>query len=86
MPTLDWLNRDAAFRTADAVPTRVLRPHAAGHVFGEPGAGGNLLIVEGNTSLCKTHTLGEGGRVLVHLQERNRLDLAAGHLTSISGR
>jgi len=30
MPTLDWLNRDAAFRTAAAAPTRVLRPHAAG--------------------------------------------------------
>ncbi len=25
MPTLDWLNREAAFRSADAVPTRVLR-------------------------------------------------------------
>jgi hypothetical protein len=34
MPTLDWLNRDAAFRVADAVPTRVLRPHPAGHQFG----------------------------------------------------
>jgi adenine-specific DNA-methyltransferase len=44
MPTLDWLNRDAAFRVADAVPTRVLRPHAAGHVFGQPGAAGNLRI------------------------------------------
>jgi hypothetical protein len=29
MPTLDWLDRDAAFRTAQQVPTRVLRPHAA---------------------------------------------------------
>ena len=28
MSTLDWLNRDAAFRTAAGVPTRVLRPHA----------------------------------------------------------
>lgn len=44
MPTLDWLHRDAAFRIADAVPTRVLRPHAAGHEFGAPGAAGNLLI------------------------------------------
>ena len=34
MPTLDWLNRDAAFRSALAVPTRVLRPHAAGGRFG----------------------------------------------------
>ena len=54
MPTLDWLNRDAAFRTAAQVPTRVLRPHRAGHVFGAaasaaagqsgPSGPGNLLI------------------------------------------
>ena len=44
MPTLDWLSRDVAFRIADAVPTRVLRPHAAGHQFGQPGEAGNLLI------------------------------------------
>jgi len=45
MPTLDWLNRDAAFRIAQGVPTRVLRPHAAGHLFGDAGAhSGNLLI------------------------------------------
>jgi adenine-specific DNA-methyltransferase len=43
MPTLDWLNREAAFRTAAAVPTRVLRPHAAGHRFGGAAAdSGNL--------------------------------------------
>ena len=29
---------------AEAVPTRVLRPHAAGHAFGDPGGSGNLLI------------------------------------------
>jgi hypothetical protein len=29
MPTLDWLNREDAFRIAARVPTRVLRPHAA---------------------------------------------------------
>jgi adenine-specific DNA-methyltransferase len=44
MPTLDWLNRDAAFRIAEGIPTRVLRPHHAGHVFGEQAGGGNLLI------------------------------------------
>ena len=54
MPTLDWLNRDAAFRTAAQVPTRVLRPHRVGHVFGAaasaaagqsgPSGPGNLLI------------------------------------------
>jgi hypothetical protein len=27
MPTLDWLDRQAAFRIASSVPTRVLRPH-----------------------------------------------------------
>jgi adenine-specific DNA-methyltransferase len=42
MPTLDWLDRENAFRAAALVPTRVLRPHAQGHVFGH--AGGNLLI------------------------------------------
>jgi hypothetical protein len=35
MPTLDGLNRDAAFQTAASVPTRVLRPHAAGSRFGD---------------------------------------------------
>lgn len=35
MPTLDWLNREAAFCTAAQAPTRVLRPHAAGHRFGD---------------------------------------------------
>ena len=43
MPTLDWLHREAAFQTAARVPTRVLRPHAAGHVFGDPAHAGNLL-------------------------------------------
>ena len=54
MPTLDWLNRDAAFRTADAVPTRVLRPHGAGHEFGAAApAGGNLLIQGDNLEALK---------------------------------
>jgi len=44
MPTLDWLHREAAFQTAARVPTRVLRPHAAGHVFGDPAHAANLLI------------------------------------------
>ncbi|MFO1332910.1 MAG: site-specific DNA-methyltransferase [Rubrivivax sp.] len=48
MPTLDWLNRDAAFRIAAAVPTRVLRPHAAGHAFGEAGGNGNNLLIQGD--------------------------------------
>ena len=45
MPTLDWLNRDAAFRTAAGVPTRVLRPHAAGSRFGD---GSDNLLVQGD--------------------------------------
>jgi adenine-specific DNA-methyltransferase len=54
MPTLDWLNRDAAFQTAAAVPTRVLRPHAAGSRFGEPGsAPGNLLVQGDNLEALK---------------------------------
>ncbi|WP_127995975.1 site-specific DNA-methyltransferase [Piscinibacter defluvii] len=52
MPTLDWLNRDAAFRIADRVPTRVLRPHAAGHRFGTAGAG-NLLVHGDNLEALK---------------------------------
>ncbi|MDO9094741.1 MAG: hypothetical protein Q7U99_19145 [Rubrivivax sp.] len=47
MPTLDWLNREAAFRSTEQLPTRVLRPHRAGHEFGDVAAaagGGNLLI------------------------------------------
>ena len=45
MPTLDWLDRDAAFRTAARVPTRVLRPHTAGHRFGD---GSDNLLVQGD--------------------------------------
>jgi adenine-specific DNA-methyltransferase len=44
MPRLDWLNRDEAFRITERVPTRVLRPHAAGHEFGDAAHSGNLLI------------------------------------------
>lgn len=29
MPTLNWLQRDAAFRAAEAVPYRLLQPVAA---------------------------------------------------------
>ena len=44
MPTLDWLDRDAAFSTAAQVPTRVLRPHAQ-HAQGVGDTtAGNLLI------------------------------------------
>ena len=52
MPTLDWLNRDAAFRIAEQVPTRVLRPHAAGHQFGDTTSG-NLLIQGDNLDALK---------------------------------
>jgi adenine-specific DNA-methyltransferase len=57
MPTLDWLNREAAFRSAQAVPTRVLRPHAgcpAGHTFGDVSiAPGNLLVQGDNLEALK---------------------------------
>ena len=50
MPTLDWLNRDAAFRISAQVPTRVLRPHRAMPAgVGEPGpAGGANLLIQGD--------------------------------------
>ena len=55
MPTLDWLDRDAAFRSAAQVPTRVLRPHAAaaaaavGDGSGEgPGAATANLLIQGD--------------------------------------
>ena len=46
MSALDWLNRDAAFSVAEAVSTRALCPHAAGHVIGEPGDRGNLKAMK----------------------------------------
>jgi adenine-specific DNA-methyltransferase len=52
MPTLDWLNREAAFGTAAAVPTRVLRPHVAGSRFGS-GTCGNLLVQGDNLQALK---------------------------------
>ena len=52
MPTLDWLNRDEAFRIAERAPTRVLRPHPAGPSFGDAGAG-NLLIQGDNLAALK---------------------------------
>jgi len=54
MPTLDWLNREAAFRIAERVPTRVLRPHDTGHLFGDAAAdNGNLLIQGDNLEALK---------------------------------
>jgi adenine-specific DNA-methyltransferase len=52
MPTLDWLNRDEAFRIAERVPTRVLRPQSAGAAFGG-AASGNLLIQGDNLEALK---------------------------------
>jgi adenine-specific DNA-methyltransferase len=54
MPTLDWLNREAAFQITATVPTRVLRPHAAGRSFGDAGsAPGNLLVQGDNLEALK---------------------------------
>jgi adenine-specific DNA-methyltransferase len=44
MPTLDWLDREDAFRIAQRVPTRVLRPHAASPATVGDAAAGNLLV------------------------------------------
>ena len=64
MPTLDWLNRDAAFRTAAAVPTRVLRPHAAGAWVGDvAGTPGNLLVQGDNLDALKALLPFHRGRV-----------------------
>jgi len=49
MPTLDWLNREAAFRAADAVPYRLLEPVS---VHGDDSAG-NLLIQGDNLQALK---------------------------------
>ncbi len=49
MPTLDWLNRDAAFRSADQVPYRLLQPVST-HGNGD---GGNLLVQGDNLEALK---------------------------------
>ena len=49
MPTLDWLNRDAAFRLADQVPYRLLQPvssHGDGNAH-------NLLVQGDNLQALK---------------------------------
>ena len=48
MPTLDWLNRDAAMAVADRVPYRLLN-HVSSHGSGE----GNLLIQGDNLEALK---------------------------------
>jgi len=48
MPTLDWLDRQAAFSSASQTTTHVLRPHAAGHVFGDASAAKNNLLIQGD--------------------------------------
>jgi len=48
MPTLDWLDRQAAFSVAGQTATHVLRPHTAGHVFGDAAAARNNLLIQGD--------------------------------------
>lgn len=48
MPTLDWLDRETAFRTAHKTPTRVLRPHRAGHLHGDHATASNNLLIQGD--------------------------------------
>lgn len=52
MPTLDWLNREDAFRITQRVPTRVLRPHPVGGAVGD-AVSGNLLIQGDNLEALK---------------------------------
>lgn len=49
MPTLDWLHRDAAFRTADAVPYRLIEAVST-HGDGDPG---KLLLQGDNLEALK---------------------------------
>ena len=49
MPTLDWLNRDAAFRIAEQVPYRLLEA-VSHHGSGDPG---NLLVQGDNLQALK---------------------------------
>ena len=63
MPTLDWLGRDAAFRIAERVPTRLLRPHPAGGEFGDPAASSNWLIQGDNLDALKALLPFHRGRV-----------------------
>ena len=49
MPTLDWLNREDAFRVAARVRTRVLRPHeAAPKIVGDAAVARDNLLVQGD--------------------------------------
>jgi adenine-specific DNA-methyltransferase len=49
MPTLDWLNREDAFRISARVPTGVLRPHAqAPAIVGDAAAAKDNLLVQGD--------------------------------------
>ncbi len=52
MPTLDWLDRQAAFSSANKTATHVLRPHAAGPnatgIFGDAAAARNNLLIQGD--------------------------------------
>ena len=50
MPTLDWLNRNAAFRIADQVPYRLLEPLSS-HGTGDPA---NLLVQGDNLEALKS--------------------------------
>ena len=59
MPTLDWLNRDAAFRTAAQVPYRLLEPVSE---HGD-GNGDNLLIQGDNLQALKALLPSYRGRV-----------------------
>ena len=52
MPTLDWLDRQAAFLVANKTATHVLRPHTAGPnahgIFGDATAARDNLLIQGD--------------------------------------
>ncbi|WP_291912779.1 site-specific DNA-methyltransferase [Limnohabitans sp.] len=52
MPTLDWLDRQAAFSVANKTATHVLRPHTAGPnangVFGDATSARDNLLIQGD--------------------------------------
>jgi adenine-specific DNA-methyltransferase len=52
MPTLDWLDRQAAFSSTNKTATHVLRPHTAGPnahgIFGDAAAARDNLLIQGD--------------------------------------
>jgi hypothetical protein len=58
MPTLDWLDRQAAFQVAAHTPTHVLRPHAAGHIYGDAASARDNLLIQGEAPRVSRRPVG----------------------------